>query len=380
MLNLTTKMYKKVLKSDIENFRRVIVSGSPGIGKSAILKGLQSVKGETKLILDTKLSPEWEVIEERIYNRGEFAAGIPTIIDTPDGETTAWTIPEWMLKIKDAQAKGKKVVLLLDDFHLLVEELQKIFYQFLESFSINGFSVEPCAIVLLGNYNVEELSMKATIESPIMGRMDAFYQLQPDFEEWMQHVDIHQKILVYLAQNKKDFYTENPENTTMYPSPRTWEKASRIMEKGHPLGKNILMAVLGEKVGGDIAAQWDSLGMTLEEMLTPASNVLENAIKAMLLSKEANLEKGDRNFLNILEILDTKFTEELASNFFVTTLRKFQQDEKTAYFHEEVIMEITAAINQKGKVTLPKGIKQNEFDLLKKYIEVILEAHKFNKK
>ena len=375
MLQITTKDYAKVLKHDIENFRRVVISGAPGIGKSVILKALQSEEGKKKEMFEDKLSPEWEIIEERIYNRGEFATGIPTITTTEDGsESTTWTIPEWMLKIKDAQKRGKKVCLLLDDFHLLVEELQKPMYEFFERFTLNNFSVDPCAIVILGNYNVEELSMKATIESPIMGRMHAYYQLKPDLKHWMLNVDgIHQKILVYLSQNPENFYTENPENTTMYPSPRTWEKASQTISEGHPLKQNILLAILGEKVGGHIAGLWNELGMSIDEMLTPTNKPLDNAIKAMLLAKEANLEKGKTNFFNILEVMDAKFSEELTMNFLLTTFRKFKKSDKYIDFYQTVVTEATTTLKDE-KAKPPKNISLPHYNLLKKYIELLIKC------
>lgn len=387
MIRIKTSDYRKVLKSDIENFRKVLVSGAPGIGKSKMLESLvRNEEADTQFDTNESLSSDWVIIEERIYNRGEFAVGIPSIVkDENTGiETTIWTAPEWLIKIKKAQDEGKKVCILFDDFHLLVEELQKPMYEFFESFSLNGFEVDPCSIVILGNYNVEELSMRAEIESPIMGRLHMFYELEPDFKEWAMNVEVNNKLLHYFSMNRGagKFFTPNPMNTEMYPSPRTICSASRIIDSGHPLQERCLPGILGEVVGTEIVSQWKELGMTFEEMLTPSSDSIENITKTVMLVRAAKLDsKGKDNVFEILKVLDSEVwdSKELALNFFSATMRKFKKDPELKKIVSKMLIECANDTIKKTKKTKSENFQKIEhYNITMKYLKEIDNFAKAN--
>jgi hypothetical protein len=93
----------------------------------------------------------------------------------------------------------------------------------------------------------------------------------------------------------------------------------------------------------------------------------------MLLAKEANLEKGKTNFFTILEVMDAKFSEELTMNFLLTTFRKFKKSDKYIDFYQTVVTEATTTLKDE-KAKPPKNISLPHYNLLKKYIELLIKC------
>lgn len=251
MLDIKTKDFKQVVEYSIENNSVVLVSGAPGVGKSQILHSVCEQLGR-------------DLIDIRLYNKAEFSAGLPTVQETYiEGKkhyTTFFTLPDWLLHLKNLEGMGKNPVVLFDDLHLLEESFQKPLYEFFEKYELNGHQVKPCPIFILGNFNLDNLN-HFVLQSPIMNRLEGAYHFTPDLASFLSLSTIHSKVKFFLSIHRNEpsfFYTEDPMDGNMFPSPRAWENFSRQVES-HPMRASIAKAILGEEVGSVVEVEWDTL-------------------------------------------------------------------------------------------------------------------------
>jgi len=152
------------LKTLLKIHNVIGISGAPGIGKSEIC---------SKVCEDLDL----KFLEVRLYELGETAAGIPM----NNNGVMDFCKPYWFVELE----KGNYDVLFLDDFHLVLPQIQKFLYRLFTSRMMHNWQLpENLKIVLAGNFNISSAS-SSEIQSPIMGRIEVMLEFEPIIDNFL---------------------------------------------------------------------------------------------------------------------------------------------------------------------------------------------------
>ncbi len=318
MLRITTEDYKELLTYHITQGHRVMFSGPPGGGKSEMCD--QVVEG---------LGYPYVLQEERIYNKGKFACGLPWI---ENGETI-FTITDWFAKANRTIAEDKIPVVVFDDLHLLPMSIQKVFYEYLEAYTLNGHVNKPHPIICIGNFNIDSAESNP-VQSPIMDRLHGLYEITPTVEAFVDNVDLTHKVRAYMllkaVHSLENFYTMDPMCTSKFPSPRSWKYFNDVYPT-HPLGFKCAPAILGEKTGTDVITSWKALVTSYKELLHPKESHLYYAYSKML-----SFMFTPENTAEIVEAVCDNFPDEMLSVLL------------TDVAHDETIPFVNKIISKKG--------------------------------
>lgn len=264
--------YKEYLLYHIKNKDVIMVQGSPGIGKSEIIEALiEALKIKNPAI-------KFVMFNERLYQRGDFAPGAAYINDKEN--ITSWTVPIWLKHITDCQDNGQMVILILDDAHLIKPYVQDMLYQYLERYQLNEAQAKRHPIVMIGNWGIESAKCY-NVQSPVMGRIAAFYKLKPNVKEWIYRFDkeLNKKIKLFVLKYPSLFYTEFPEEMEKFSSPRDWLRLNKAIDT-HPLGFKCAVAYIGKTAGGKFIKEYDLLVEDIDEILKENYSTMSQQVLA----------------------------------------------------------------------------------------------------
>lgn len=288
-------LLEKVFKFHLTNPKDIIIiTGAPGIGKSEItistIMGLNASRA--KMLQDiyaiksgnlpegidpNQLKKKYVPIVERSYQRGDFAPGMGYI--DIEKKLTASTKPIWLQKINDVQAAGDIPVLIMEDAHLTLPYNQNMLYEYYEQFQINEYKAEPHPIIIIGNWGVRSAKCH-DFQSPVMGRVTAYYKFVPNMEEWIVRFQniIDPKLKVFLAKYPEAFYTEDPREMEKFSSPRDFMRFNEQITK-NPMGIKSAPAYIGE-IGFKFIQDYDHLYDNVDRIMKEKYTDLPSRIRA----------------------------------------------------------------------------------------------------
>jgi len=275
-----SKVLKEFLKD--EPGKNIMISGAPGIGKSEI-------------VYNVAKSVDKKMLEIRLYEEGETASGLPSLNDG----VVFFHTPFWFEELK----QGKCDILFLDDFHLVSPEIQKYLYKLLTSRELHNHKIDhPIDIIMAGNFNIESAS-SSIVQSPIMNRIHQGIEYLPSVENFLNwgamSGRIDYRVLAFLKINPDTLYTEDPEPSTLFPSPRSWEYlSSNVQSTNSP---EYATGIIGKRVGSIFQEYWKMLSKTKEEILKTNPNDLSSKdviTSTMILANEFINSKEDKRILN----------------------------------------------------------------------------------
>ena len=241
MRNLET-LFDLCQESDVS----VLVKGVHGIGKSQRAEAYAKNKGY-----------HCEVLFLSHQETGDLI-GIPYL---EDGVTT-WSTPVWLKKLYDADKKGQKCVLFLDELNRARLDVRQSALQLVLSKQIHQHFL-PAGTLVIAAVNPDDEYQVAELDIALNDRFDVI-ELKPDTEEWIEWAkqnSVEEVIISFIADNpdKLWFKTENELN---HPTPRSWVKTSDFLKtaKSRNLDKevrdSVLAAFLNGKIGRSIGTQF----------------------------------------------------------------------------------------------------------------------------
>ena len=272
-INQIAYMFLGNMRMAKENPKLAILShyleGEPGVGKSAIAKGVGRVLNYyVEDIRANQMSPD-------------DAGGIRM----PDPETrrTVWYPPYWMPsengKVLDENGKerlneeGKPydgTILFFDELASADDRVRKpLFGTFLDR-NMNGMDLPPNCLVMAGGNESETGTMVFELDNATRTRFITM-RIVADFTSWMHDyapgADITPTVIAYLKNNVGQFcMTEEAlkAKLDLYGNPRSWEHVSTaersIMQKPEDYAdeakRDALLTMVECKVGTGIAKQY----------------------------------------------------------------------------------------------------------------------------
>lgn len=317
----------------------ILVRGDHGIGKS------QSVYQLAKHF-------DLPMIERRLSQMSEGdMIGLPKL----DDKVTKFMPPDWYM-----QACTEPVCLFLDEINRATPEVMQAAFQIVLDRTLNGHTLHPgtrifAAINTNGKYQVNEMD-------PAL--LDRFWvtDLEPSDEDWfawatsdVEFTDdkgtkrnqkrIHPVLTDFIKKHPKVLWTGNVENSTVAPSPRSWDRLDLIYRGAGNLMDQDAQADMGVQqmiyslavgmVGLEVARSLTDYVKTLDRQVT-ALDILDNFDKNKTKIEGLGQEKWNICIDKVSEYLKEKvLTKQQSEN-----LGKFVQilpDELVIHFWTSVV-------------------------------------------
>lgn len=200
--------------------------GGPGTGKTMMINELTTKAGGKCLCYSPAL--------ERLEKFG----GIPDLKwykkENNEELRTIWSIPQMISEINDASETHPFVVVLLDDWHLCIDELQQIGFELFTYYSLNGHKVNNNVIFTLAGNETSAAGAKVQL-SAIRNRSTMIYT-QPDIDFWLDNFAmphrLHPSGVSFFKNKSNSMYFQEEESTSdQFGSPRSWSSAFRLIEQ-----------------------------------------------------------------------------------------------------------------------------------------------------
>lgn len=223
----------------------VFLWGRPGIGKSQAVRQaaskLEAASGKTVQVTDVRL-----LLFSPVDLRG---------IPVADGQAQAarWLKPQIFDLDPDP---GIIHLLLLDELSAAPQSMQAAAYQICLDRRIGEHLLPDNCLVLAAGNRTTDRSIAYQMPKALCSRMMHFL-IEPDFSGWRKWAldnGIDARIVGYLEKNPDRLCLEPEVKDIAYPSPRTWQFASQILQTMDQPLKNQLPLLAG-CVGMDAALE-----------------------------------------------------------------------------------------------------------------------------
>lgn len=219
----------------------VMMWGPPGVGKSQMV-GEVAAKHKVPVI-DIRLS-QMEPSDLR---------GIPFRV----GEHVDWAIPSIL---PDAQRHGEKGILFLDEITSAPPSVSAAAYQLILDRRLGAYEVPPGWAIFAAGNRQGDRGVTYAMPAPLANRFSHF-EVEANLDDWSQWAyenGIDERLIGFLRFRPELLFDFDPaRNPTAFPTPRSWEFASRALQKfgDHPdlLGP-ALAACVGQAAGIEFSA------------------------------------------------------------------------------------------------------------------------------
>ncbi|MFW6002142.1 MAG: hypothetical protein ACOCQD_02280 [archaeon] len=146
---------------------------------------------------------------------------------------TRWSVPQMISEINDMATKHKRVLVLLDDFHLCDENIQRIGYELFTYYSLNSCPVADNVRFVLAGNSTSAAGAK-TLLTAIKNRT-TILKTEPDVDFWIENFAIENGLLpagiaFFESKQNRVYFHENESTNQQFGSPRSWTSVFRNIE------------------------------------------------------------------------------------------------------------------------------------------------------
>lgn len=255
----------------------IMAWGPPGIGKS---DGVREAALRLSKILNRRVSTHTvnlkkgevvvKVYDVRLSQMDPVdIRGLPSK-EIKDGEAVAaWLRPEFL----PPTGSEEHMILFLDEINAAPPSVQAAAYQLVLDRKIGEYVLPPnCKIVCAGNRK-EDYGVTHAMPSPLANRLlhiDVVVDVDI-WKEWAYRKGIHSSVIGFITWKPDALFSFNRKTAShAWPSPRTWEYASRILTEsvGNPTVKTRRLLLAG-CVGDGTATEFSAFLRVHEELPNP---------------------------------------------------------------------------------------------------------------
>lgn len=197
------------------------ISGSPGTGKSAIVKQLAKA-GNLKLIdhrLSTSSPEDLSGLPHFVNGQAHFApfAGLFPI--------------EGMTEIPEGY---DGFLLFLDEFNSADRDVQKSAYKLVLDRMVGQYKLHPSVQIVCAGNLITDRAIVTELSTAMQSRM-VHFELTTDFKEWLQDVAIAKnydhRVIAFLSRHQDKLMNFDPNhNDKTFCCPRTWEFTDKLLK------------------------------------------------------------------------------------------------------------------------------------------------------
>lgn len=227
----------------------VLMCGPHGIGKSQIVEQFSE---ESDFFMYPLFLSHQEV--------GDII-GIPSDTVVDGEKVTTWSVPIWLKRMREVAKTGKRCVLFLDELNRAPLDVRQSALQLVLEGKIHEHELpvtpngEKTIVVSAVNpadeYQVDELD-------PAL--LDRFTDITVEacVTTWLKYASVNN-----LSSVVRDFLAEFPDRLHFMPTdggrgptPRSWTKLAKYMEKADKIPENILFGIMKGRLGKEVASQF----------------------------------------------------------------------------------------------------------------------------
>jgi len=278
----------------------------PGVGKNALindlLRNLNSGQLKENIINSGAVKAEdykeWEIFPLRVSQKDNVGiAGACTIVKDSENQSYTYTAPPagFPLLNNPSSAKGKNILIVLDEFGQAVPAVQSLAASYLDG-EIGSERFDPSRVLLVILTNgVKDGAASNMIPAQIRNRV-VMFSLKPSIAQWTRDFALKNgipiSVISYLNEKGNSyFFLDTQEElkkvvNTMSPfqSPRSWTTFSNLLSACYT----------NEKLEHIMSKHWDS-------KINPAEDAEQNLIRAMAIGA-LGLDKGNDFITWLIEI------------------------------------------------------------------------------
>lgn len=305
---------KQSLEKLVLNQIPVFVWGSPGIGKSSIVKQIAS---EQELnFVDLRLS---------LLDPTDLK-GIPFF--DRDTHEAVWASPNFLPN--DPDSKG---ILFLDEINTAPPSVQASAYQLVLDRKVGDYTLpEGWSIVAAGN-NESDRGVVYRMPPPLANRfvhlnMEVSFD---DWKAWAYSAGIDSSIIAFLQYDSTKLFDFDPtKNQKSFPTPRSWEYIDKILASGmHP---ELLLEIMSGTIGSESATAFMSFRKVMhrlpdiEKLLAGEVVEVEHNSQVLFALIAGIVTHINQNEKNIKVDHALKFSLSLPKEFSVMLVKDMQQN------------------------------------------------------
>ncbi len=245
---MKAKNISKSLEKLIEAQIPVFVWGSPGIGKSSIIKQIAVDKGLAFVDLRLSLLDPTDL------------KGIPFF--DKDNHEAVWASPNFLPK--EADSKG---ILFLDEINTAPPSVQASAYQLVLDRKVGDYELpKGWSIVAAGNHESDR-GVVYRMPPPLANRF-VHLSMEVSFEDWKGWAydnEIDSSIIAFLHYDESKLFDFDPsKNQKSFPTPRSWEYVHKILAS--ELEPVLLMDIISGAVGNESATAFMSFRKVMHRL------------------------------------------------------------------------------------------------------------------
>jgi MoxR-like ATPase len=184
--------------------------GPPGIGKSSIVAQVAESAG-------------MELVDVRLSQLAPTdLRGLPV----PENGRARWFPPEFLPN----EGRG---ILFLDELNMAPPAVQGIAQQLILDRKVGSYSVPDGWFIWAAGNRKEDRAAVFEMPAPLANRFLHLF-VTPDFDSWKGHAltqGMHEQVIAFLNFRPSLLHKQDPSHPA-WPSPRSWEMASRLHEVG----------------------------------------------------------------------------------------------------------------------------------------------------
>ena len=231
----------------------VFVWGSPGIGKSSIIKQIATDKGLEFVDLRLSLLDPTDL------------KGIP-FFDQENNEAV-WASPNFLPKNPDS-----KGILFLDEINTAPPSVQASAYQLVLDRKVGDYELPSgWSIVAAGNHESDR-GVVYRMPPPLANRF-VHLSMEVSFEDWKAWAysnGIDSSIIAFLHYDESKLFEFDPsKNQKSFPTPRSWEYVHKILSSN--IEPTLLMDIISGAVGSESAIAFMSFRKVMHRLPDIAS-------------------------------------------------------------------------------------------------------------
>lgn len=219
---------RTIVKSDTH--LPLMIWGSPGIGKSAIIQQIAQEEGIE--CIDLRLS---------LLNPVDLR-GLPLV--NRESHKAEWLSPDFLPNGKSAE----KGILFLDEINLAPASVMSAGYQLILDRKLGSYRLPDGWKIFAAGNRAEDQANVTKFPAPLSNRF-IHIDLEADLEEWRKWAlghNVSPEIISFLSKMPQHLFKMPKSGEKSFPTPRSWGNASRLLNLGLPINYAVGEGVAAE--------------------------------------------------------------------------------------------------------------------------------------
>ena len=301
-----------------------LVVGESGIGKTALANRLAKENNLSLIVIDGNLLKEGEI------------GGLPTVesyfsLDSNgnniEKKTTIYAVHTKLREIDEEIAKGKKVLLFIDEINRCEHTVQQELMNLILNREINGYKLHENVKILAAmnpsskygsDFDYQVVDMDAAQENRFV-----WLNMESDHEAWIKwaiEAGIEEKVIEFISTFPEYLHKINEDDVRA--TPRSYERVSKsyklYKEREESIPRAVFLNVIKGNVGRVIAEEFVTFVESDYNALISFEEVFSRDALSEEVIEKINKETHTRLYLSAMNILKT-LEENIENNSYEAT-------------------------------------------------------------